>query len=217
MSRPVHRSSDVARAEVVALLGQMARHLTDDRLKAVERVDGKASLAHADVPIRLDWSLAGGPVHATVGHEPMARRLQIRDWRPGSVDESRTEALRLATDILAHLSSSDLIDTDPVELAPVVADVATRVEAARFLVILATPWGAPERIRRRDRGSPKWSADLRRIDRPVTALLPVSVSASISQDTDVVSIFPTELEADAPGPVEKLRLLAELATMRNDA
>lgn len=215
MSRRVHRASDACLAAALDLLHETTRHLADERLSTSES-DGKIRLAHRDVPLRLDWSRNGGPVHVSVGHS-RTRMLQIRDWRPGSVKDARRLSLDLATGLVDHLSSSTLMRYDPFELAPVIADVATRVDADEYLVTLPTPWGTPASIRRRDAGGNKWSANLRRIDPEVMALLPVSLSCSISKDTGVASVFPTEVMAVAPGPVDLLRGLESLARLRSAA
>jgi hypothetical protein len=217
MSRRVHRASDDCLATALVLLHEMARHLTDDRLKAVATPDGKARLSNLDVPFRLDWSLVAGPLHVTLGDALQKRILQIREWRPASVDASRAETADVVANLITHLSASTLIRYDPFELAPVVADVATRVDADGYLVTLPTPWGGTARIRRRDAEGRKWSANLRRSDPDVMVLLPVSVSCSVSKDTAVVSIFPTEVEATAPGPVDLLRGLEALSHLRNAA
>lgn len=215
MSRRVHRASDECIAVTLDLLHETVRHLADERLSTSES-DGKIRLAHRDVPLRLDWSRNGGPVHVSVGH-PRTRILQIRDWRPSSVRNARIQSLDLATGLVDHLSSSTLMRYDPFELAPVIADVSTRVDADEYLVTLPTPWGSPASIRRRDAGGRKWSANLRRIDPEVMKLLPVCISCNISKDTGVASAFPTEITAAAPGPVDLLRGLVDLARMRSAA
>lgn len=213
MSRRVHRASDACLAGALGMLQDMARHLTDERL-STSMSDGKIRLAHRDVPLRLDWSRDGGPIHASVGH-PHTRMLQIRDWRPASDEGTRGLSLDLVTGLVDHLTSSTLMRYDPFELAPVIADVATRVDADEYLVTLPTPWGSTTRIRRRDAGGNKWSANLRRIDPDVMALLPISISCSISKDSGVVSVFPTELTTSAPGPVDLLRGLEALSHLRS--